>query len=231
MVYMNRLEAIASLIDKCDTLADVGTDHGYIAEMALKANLCKKVIATDINKGPLNSAINHLTKFGFNNLVDFRLGSGLAVINKNEVDCAVIAGMGGELIANILEESKNISKSINSFVLQAMTNLDVIRKYLYDNGYTISEEIIVKEYHHYYFIIKAIQGASTSEDDIYYEISKYLLDKKDTLLLEYIKKTIDLNDKILLNLKNSAKQDNSSKIEELKNKSIKLNEIIARNYM
>lgn len=227
---MNRLEAIASLIDKCDTLADIGTDHGYIAEMALKANLCKKVIATDINKGPLNSAISHLTKQGFNNQVDFRLGSGLTVINENEVDCAVIAGMGGELIASILESSKNISKSINSFVIQAMTNLDVLRKYLYDNGYTISKEIIVKEYHHYYFVIKATQGASVCEDDIYYEISKYLLDKKDSLLLEYIKKSIDVNNKILENLNNSAKQDNSLKIEELKNKNLKLNELIARNY-
>ncbi len=228
---MNRLEAIASLIDKCDTLADIGTDHGYIAEMALKANLCNKVIATDINQGPLNSAINHLTRLGLNKQVDFRLGSGLKVIHENEVDCAVIAGMGGELIANILEESKNVSKTISSFVLQAMTNIDVLRKYLYDNGYTISEEIIVKEYHHYYFVIKAIQGSSTCEDDIYYEISKYLLDKKDVLLLEFIKKTIDLNDKILINLNNSIKQDNTSKIEELKNKNIKLNELIDHNYM
>lgn len=223
---MNRLEAIASLIDKCETLADIGTDHGYIAEMALKDNLCKKVIATDINKGPLKSAVNHLTKIGFSNLVDFRLGSGLTVINENEVDCAVIAGMGGELIAKILEDSKNISKSINSFVLQAMTNVDVLRRYLYDNGYTISEEIIVKELHHYYFIIKAVNKASVCEDDIYYEISKYLLDKKDNLLLEFIKKTVEVNNKILINLNNSTKQDNSLKINELKNKNLKLNKLI-----
>lgn len=223
---MNRLEAIASLIDKCETLADIGTDHGYIAEIALKDNLCKKVIATDINKGPLKSAINHLTKIGFKTKVDFRLGSGLTVINENEVDCAVIAGMGGELIVKILEESKTVSKSINSFVLQAMTNVDVLRKYLYDNGYTILEEKVVKEYHHYYFVIKATQGASICEDDIYYEISKYLLEQKDNLLLEYIKKTIDLNNKILENLNNSTKQDNSFKINEFKNKNLKFNELI-----
>lgn len=223
---MNRLEAIASLIDKCSVLADIGTDHGYIAEMALKDNLCKKVIATDINKGPLNSAINHLTKIGLDKYVDFRLGSGLTIINENEIDCAVIAGMGGELIARILDESKNVSKTINSLVLQAMTNVDVLRKYLYDNGYSISEEIIVKEFHHYYFMIKAVNKASACEDDIYYEISKYLLDKKDNLLFEYIKRTIEVNNKILLNLNNSTKQDNTLKVEELKNKNFKLEEIV-----
>lgn len=227
---MNRLEAIASLIDKCDTLADIGTDHGYIAEMALKDNLCNRVIATDINKGPLNSAINHLSKMGLSRQVDFRLGSGLTVINENEVDCAVIAGMGGELIAKILEDSKTVSKSIKSFVLQAMTNIDILRKYLYDNGYTISEEKLIKEYHHYYFIIKAIKGDSICADEIYYEISKYLLEQKDILLLEYINKIIDLNNKIIENLKNSIKEDSSIKLNELKSKNKKLNELITSYY-
>ena len=226
---MNRLEAIVSLIDKCDTLADIGTDHGYVAEMAIKNNLCKRVIATDINKGPLKSAVNHLTELGFENIVDFRLGGGLTVIDENEVDCAVIAGMGGELISSILEESKSISNTVNSFVLQPMTNIDVLRRYLYDNGYAISKEIIVKEYHHYYFIIKAIKENSICDDDIYYEISKYLFDNKDKLLLEYIKKIIETNNKILINLNNAKKQDNSSKINELKSKNLKL-EGMVRDY-
>ena len=226
---MNRLEAIVSLIDKCDTLADIGTDHGYVAEMAIKNNLCKRVIATDINKGPLKSAVNHLTELGFENIVDFRLGGGLTVIDENEIDCAVIAGMGGELISSILEESKSISNTVNSFVLQPMTNIDVLRRYLYDNGYAISKEIIVKEYHHYYFIIKAIKENSICDDDIYYEISKYLFDNKDKLLLEYIKKIIETNNKILINLNNAKKQDNSSKINELKSKNLKL-EGMVRDY-
>lgn len=219
---MNRLEAIVSLIDKCYTLADIGTDHGYAAEMAIKNNLCKRVIATDINKGPLNSAVNHLTELGFENIVDFRLGGGLTVIDENEIDCAVIAGMGGELISSILEESKNVSKTVNSFVLQPMTNIDVLRRYLYDNEYTISKEIIVKEYHHYYFIIKAIREKSTCDDDIFYEISKYLFDIRDELLLEYMKKIIETNNKILYNLNNAKKLDNSLKVNELKIKNLKL---------
>jgi len=224
--FMERLEAIVSLIDKCDTLADIGTDHGYVAEMAIKNNLCKKVIATDINKGPLNSAVSHLTELGFENIVEFRLGGGLTVIDENEIDCAVIAGMGGELISSILEESKNVSKTVNSLVLQPMTNIDVLRKYLYDNGYTIEKEIIVKEYHHYYFIIKAIRRNSSCDDEIFYDISKYLFDKRDKLLLEYIKKIIDINNNILTNLSNAKKQDNSYKINELRNKNLKLEGMI-----
>lgn len=224
--FMDRLEAIVSLIEKCDTLADIGTDHGYVAEMAIKNNLCKKVIATDINKGPLNSAVSHLTELGFEKIVEFRLGGGLTVINENEIDCAVIAGMGGELISSILEESKNVSKTVNSFVLQPMTNIDLLRKYLYDNGYTIEKEIIVKEYHHYYFIIKATRRNSSCDDEIFFDISKYLFDKKDKLLLEYIKKMIDINNNILTNLNNAKKQDNSYKINELRNKNLKLEGMI-----
>lgn len=219
---MNRLEAIVSLIDKCDTVADIGTDHGYAAEMALRENLCKKVIATDINKGPLSSAVNHLSEIGLSDVVDFRLGGGLTVIEKNEVDCAVIAGMGGDLIASILEESKDVSESIGLFVLQPMTNIDVLRKYLYNNGYDIAEEIMVKELHHYYFIMKVIRKNTACEDVIYYEISKCLFKKRDRLLLEYIKKAIDINNKILLNLGKSKKQDNSTKINNLKEKNSKL---------
>ena len=219
---MDRLEAIVSLIDSCNILADIGTDHGYVAEKAIKNGLCKRVIATDINKGPLNSAISHLTNLGFDNMVDFRLGGGLTVIDENEIDCAVIAGMGGELISSILEESKNVSKSIKSFVLQPMTNIDVLRKYLYDNGYTIVKEIIVKEFHHYYFILKVINQSSSCEDEIFYDISKYLFDKKDTLLLEYMNKIIDINNKILINLNKAKKLDNSLKIKELTNKNLKL---------
>ena len=50
---MNRLECIVSMVDKCGTAADIGTDHGYVAEMLLKEGKCDKVIATDLNEGPL----------------------------------------------------------------------------------------------------------------------------------------------------------------------------------
>lgn len=226
---MNRLEAIASLVKKCDVVADIGTDHGYVAELLLKNDICKKVIASDINKGPLSSAINHLTGQNLDDRVDFRLGSGMTVLNKNEANTVVIAGMGGDLICSILDTSIDLVNTTDVLILQPMTAIDRLREHLYEIGFKIVEEKIVKEYHHYYFIIKAVKGTERIDDNIYFEISKYLLDKKDKLLLEYITKKIDTNNKIINNLDNACEVENKERAEFFKQKNHKLMELI-KNY-
>jgi len=222
---MNRLETIKSMVSKCDTAADIGTDHGYVAEMLLNDNTAKKIIATDLNKGPLNRAIEYLTSKNLSEQCDFRLGSGLKVLNENEADSIIIAGMGGDLIADILNTSKNISQSTKELILQPMTAIDKLRRYLYGNGFIIIDENIVKEYHHYYFIIKAVPGNHEMEDEIYYEISKHLLEKKDVIMLEYINKQISTNNTIIHNLEKQMNDSYNEKIETLKQKNNKIMEL------
>jgi len=153
---MNRLSAIKSMVSRCNIAADIGTDHGYVAEMLLRDNTANKVIATDLNSGPLNRAIEYLTSKGLEDQCDFRLGSGLTVINEREADCIIIAGMGGDLIRDILDTSQKVSLRTKQLILQPMSAIDKLRKYLFENNYIIEDELIVKELHHYYFIIKAI---------------------------------------------------------------------------
>jgi len=222
---MNRLETIKSMVSKCDTAADVGTDHGYVAEMLLIDNTAKKIIATDLNKGPLNRAIEYLTSKDLSEQCEFRLGSGLKVISENEADSIIIAGMGGDLIVDILNTSKNISQSAKELILQPMTAIDKLRKYLYDNDFIIVDENIVKEFQHYYFIIKAVPGTSKIEDEIYYEISKHLLEKKDEIMLEYLNKTINTNNTIISNLEKQMNDIYNDKIENLKHKNNKIMEL------
>ncbi|QSX06829.1 SAM-dependent methyltransferase [Sedimentibacter sp. zth1] len=219
---MNRLNAIVSLIDRCEVVADIGTDHGYVAEMLLNNDICNKVIASDINEGPLNSAINHLTQVELDDRTDFRLGSGMTILNEGEANVSVIAGMGGDLISKIVDDSLDIAKSLDYLIIQPMTNIDTIRKYLYDNGFSIDEEIIVKEYHFYYFILKVIKKQEIIEDEIYYTVSKYLFDNKNLLLLEYLKKMYKTNNIILKNLCNSKKSDVTKKIEEVNNRNFRI---------
>lgn len=226
---MNRLEAIISLVEKCDIIADIGCDHGYVVEMALKNGLCKRAIATDINKGPLNSAINYLTNIGLEHYVDFRLGGGLSVIEKEEVNGVIIAGMGGDLISDILENSRDVTDKLDYMVLQPMTHIERLRKYLSDNDFLITEERIVKEFYHYYFIMKVKKMANTDnsekmkiDDEIYYSISKYLFENRDSLLLEYIKKHIEINEKIIKNISFSRKNNNSEKEQNINKKIEKL---------
>ncbi|MDD2494373.1 MAG: class I SAM-dependent methyltransferase [Tissierellia bacterium] len=223
---MNRLETIKSMVTKCHTVADIGTDHGYVAEMLLNDNIAEKIIATDLNKGPLNRAIEYLTSKNLSDKCDFRLGSGLTVLEKNEADAIIIAGMGGDLISDILHTSKNIAITTKQLIIQPMTAIDKLRKYLYNNGYKIIDESIVKEFHHYYFIMNIEPGYEVIEDEIYYEISKHLILKKDPIMYKYIDKIIDTNNKIIQSLEKSDNLKYKIKINDLINKNNKIMEIL-----
>lgn len=223
---MNRLECIKSMVSKCRVAADIGTDHGYAAEMLLRDNICDKVIATDLNEGPLNRAVEHLTSLELNDKCDFRLGSGLTVLKENEADAIIIAGMGGELIADIIETSKNIALNATQLILQPMTTADRLRCYLYKNGFKIIDENIVKELHHYYFIIKAVPGKDDTEDEIYYEISKILLSKKEPLMAEYLSRLLNINENIIRSIEKNNNSDYNEKIDTLKRKNDKIRELM-----
>lgn len=202
-----RIEQIASMVDECNTVADIGTDHGYVPEIILKKNICKKVIATDLNKGPLENAKQYLALIGLNSKVDFRQGSGLEVLKPGEADIVIIAGMGGMLINKILHDAPSITEKVNKFILQPMTAVNKVRKYLFENGFKIESESIVKEYYHYYHILKVVHGIEQIDDDIYFEISRYLLKKKDKLVAEYLNRQIDINRKILNKIDSSKKKE------------------------
>lgn len=223
---MNRLECIKSMVSECSVAADIGTDHGYVAEMLLQDSICKKVIATDINEGPLNRAIEHLTNVELNSKCDFRLGSGLTVLKEKEADVIIIAGMGGELISDIIETSKNIAFQARELILQPMTTGNKLRQYLYENGFKIIDENIVKELHHYYFIIKAVPGKDEIKDEIYYEISKKVLEKKDPLMNEYMNKLINTNENIIRSIEKNTSSAYNEKIEALKLKNLKIKELM-----
>ncbi|MDW5300337.1 MAG: class I SAM-dependent methyltransferase [Sedimentibacter sp.] len=224
---MNRLECIKSMVTKCNTVADIGTDHGYVAEMMLNDNICEHVIATDLNEGPLNRAIEYLTIKNLNLKCDFRLGYGLMVLKKKEADAIVIAGMGGELIADILEVSKNISKESSQLILQPMTTAEKLRRYLCENGFKIIDEKIIKEYHHYYFVIKATPGSAEITDEIYYEFSRHLIEKKEPLMMEYINKVLNINEKIINSLEKTNNKEYNEKINCLKQKNNRVRELMS----
>lgn len=223
---MNRLECIKSMVTKCNTAADIGTDHGYVAEMLLNDNTCDYVIATDINEGPLSRAIEYITMKNLNSKCDFRLGNGLTVLKEKEADAIVIAGMGGELIAEILEASKNISKETLQIIMQPMTTAEKLRRYLYENNFKITDEKIVKEYHHYYFVIKATPGLVETTDEIYYEFSRHLIEKRDPIMMEYIDKALTINKKIINSLEKTNNKEYNDKIDRLKQKNNKVRELM-----
>jgi len=216
-----RLLEIAKMVDKDSIVADIGTDHGYVPVYLIENKISKKVIACDINKAPLQSAIDYINNKKLQNKIDTRLGNGLSPLNKGEVNTVIIAGMGGILIQNILEENKDIAREIDRFILQPMVASIELRKYLYNNNYKIIDEKLAREDNRYYEIIVAEKGQEKITDEIYYEIGKKLIENKDPLLKPFLEKKINKNKIILKNIEKNSSKENL-KYNQIKNRLSKL---------
>lgn len=152
----NRLEAIVKLVDDYKTIADIGCDHGYVTAELILSNKCEKVIATDISRNSLYKAIRFCDSLNINNYVSFREGDGFKVIYKNDkVKQAIIAGMGGMEIINILE---NKTLRLKNFILQPMRDVVKLREYLIRNKYKILYDFIVYDEGIFYNILKVTKG-------------------------------------------------------------------------
>ena len=193
---------IADQVNRCNCLVDVGTDHGYIPIHLLKQEKCNKVIATDINIGPVEKAKFNISVEELEDKVEFRLGSGLSIIRPGEVEVIIIAGMGGNLIRDIIEEGLEVIKKADYIVLQPVQNPEILRKYLIEKGFKILDEDICLEDNKYYEIIKVtFDNKPDVREEIFYEISEKLIKENHPLISGYIKNKIfkynKINDNII----------------------------------
>lgn len=224
-----RLETIASFVERGAVVADIGTDHGYIPVCLVSRGTIERAVASDINEGPLNNAREYVEKNRLEDSIDIRLGGGLLTIKEGEVDTAIIAGMGGMLIADILEESKSVARTIDRFVLQPMVGITDLRKYLYGNGYRVVAEKLAKEGEKFYQIILVEHGEEeTIEDEIYFEISKRLIEDGDAVLLEFLEHKIAKFEKILAGIADDATGKTAEKKREIESKRDALMEVNRR---
>ncbi len=178
-----RLNMIASLVPVCDTVCDIGTDHGYVAIYLAQKGIAKKVIAADINEGPLNQAKKNLALFNVADKVETRLSNGFASIGHNEADCAIIAGMGGETICEILKNEKNPQY----FILQMQTAHKILREFCAENGFVIEKEAIAREGNKMYTAMLCTHGKSYTLTDIEAEIGPMLIKERPPLFYDYVR--------------------------------------------
>lgn len=206
MELSNRLKFIISHIDKCESIIDVGSDHGYIPIYAVKNNLCNYAIASDINLGPVEKAKVNAKFEGVSDKVQVRLGAGLNTVRIGEVKGVVIAGMGGNLIRDILEEKIGMVESFEFLILQPAQNPEVLREYLYTGGYEIiSEDLCVDEGIYYeLFKVKRNRKTKIEMDRIFYEFSPLLLKGKNPLMKGYLNYKKEKYKKILSFIKEDS---------------------------
>lgn len=158
MILSDRLKSIADMIESCECLADIGTDHGYIPIYAVTIGKCKRAIASDIKRGPVEIARRNIIEYGVENNVEARIGNGLENLTPGEADQIIIAGMSGNLIAEILDKGRYVAQAAKSIIIQPVQHPEVIRKYLYNNFFSIIGEHIVRDENKYYHIIKVKNG-------------------------------------------------------------------------
>ncbi len=162
-----RLQTIASHVATGETVADIGTDHGYIPISLLSKGITSRVILTDIHEGPLLKARGNFRKWLPEVEPDLRQGPGLSVLQPGEADVLIIAGMGGILISRILDEHPDIVHSASRLVLQPRNHAFTLREYLRKmNRFLVSEEQIVLEVRHYCEIITLTRRDLASDEEI-----------------------------------------------------------------
>ena len=139
-----RLQLLADWVRPGAKLADVGTDHAYLPVWLLLHGRVEHAIASDLRQGPLERAKRTGAAWQVRNL-DFRLGDGLSGICPDEADTIVIAGMGGENIAAILEAAPWTRDGRHTMLLQPMTHAEDLRVFLAGNGYAVVREALVRD--------------------------------------------------------------------------------------
>ena len=177
-----RLDAIANLIDKEDTVIDIGCDHALMTiSLALKNN--KTYYASDLRESALDMARENIKKYKCTNVL-LTCKNGLeALAISNDIDTIVISGMGHYTITKMLE---NIDKKIKKIVIQSNTNQEIIRKFMVKKGFYIDKEVVVKDKNIYYVITSFKVGKKKYKP---YELEIGVFDNK--LSTDYIKDEIN----------------------------------------
>lgn len=150
----NRLMTAAALVTQGYTLADVGTDHGYIPIYLLQQKKIPAAIAMDINEGPLERAKEHIALYGLQAYIQTRLSDGVAALKPGEVEAVLIAGMGGGLVMHILKNGEKVCQSAKELILQPQSEIEHVREFLREEGYAILAEDMVLEEGKFYPMMK-----------------------------------------------------------------------------
>ena len=186
MININsRLKTIANFILESDakSIIDVGCDHAFLDIYLFQNNNNLKIIASDINIGPLLKAKENLLKYHCLDNIKLERVDGISKIN-NDIDTIVISGMGMETIVEILTNDKNKMKSVKRLIISSNNKYETLRYKICNLGFYINKEKIINEEGKYYIIIEFIKGFSKySKKQLYF--GPYLIKNKDEMFYKY----------------------------------------------
>ncbi len=181
-----RLMMVASLVPECQTCADIGCDHAQVAIWLARQCKVDRIIASDVNEGPLSRAKSAVHAANLEDRINCVQTNGLDGIEPQ--DCVIIAGMGGDLIADILSRAEWTKSGERTLILQPMTAAYRLREFLLKNGYSIVKETYAAEKEKLYAIICAKPGMQECRDISELYISR--AGEEDTNGCEYAKRIV-----------------------------------------
>ena len=191
----NRLTSVASLVEEDKKIIDIGCDHAFLSIYLVQNKNPLKIIASDINKGPLIHAKENIKKYKVENKVIVKLGNGIEPIEE-DIDTIIISGMGGLNMIGILKYYPHKYKNVNTIILSPNSDTDKVRKEICKLGFYIEDETLIKEKNIIYPVIKFKRGKKkySYQDYLYGPI---LIEKHDPLFIEYMNKEKNTKEKLL----------------------------------
>ena len=179
---MQRIELLASLSEGSNSLLDLGCDHAHVLTLAINKYNVKEGIASDISDGPLKMAKENIIRANLIDKIKIIKSDGFKNINVY-FDTCIIAGMGGELIKDILNNGLDKIRN-KKLILEPNNNQDIVRRFLNDNNFKIIDEYALYDANKYYEIIVAISGDEKLSD---FEINygPILLKKKEKAFIDF----------------------------------------------
>lgn len=211
MNLSKRLKMNVSLVPQGVRVADIGCDHGYASIWLVRHGIAKKVIAMDVNRGPIERAKEHVREAGLEEQIECRLSDGTEKLSPGEVDTLMLAGMGGPLMIRILKDGSGVLEKVDTLVLQPQSEIEEVRRFLLQYGFQITKEKACVEDGKYYFAICAKRAGCPADETIKYDweyrYGTYLIQDGDPVLWEYLQKEKDTCRSILKKLELSSKNE------------------------
>ncbi|MDR2648925.1 MAG: class I SAM-dependent methyltransferase [Clostridiales bacterium] len=191
-----RLETILKYVD-CRVLADIGTDHGYIPAAACGLGRARFVIACDLSPGSLKKAGEYIRERRLSDRIETRLGYGFDPIAPGEADMAVISGMGGALIRDIIQKSPDTVKNLTRLILGPQRDLPALRQRLNEMGIIIKDEEMILDKKRFYNILICEPGTPEPMTPEGRMFGQALINKSDPVLRLFLLKLLERNARIL----------------------------------
>ncbi len=175
-----RLKMVADMVRCGSRIADIGTDHGYLPAWLVKSGKCTGGVAADLRKSPLENAAETLRIYDVEDKISLRLSDGLDSVLCSEYDDVVFAGMGGTLIAEILERAVGLKDKSKRIIAQPNSHSEDVRKYLCENGFEIIEEnACVDDRRDYIAFCAQYTGKVNDKTPLYYYLGTHPIEGND----------------------------------------------------